>query len=209
MKPLGTYHPQSSAASPKKRARPVAAALLAASLGLLLVFAQNGGPAGLLAQEEESAVNREYRIKAAYLYQFSRYVEWPASAFSTAESAFVIGVMGQDPIITDLEQIARLKKVGDRALEIRRFSSAADVRTCNILYIPANVSAKTQAELVRGLAGRGILLVGDDAGFIDRGGCMQFAVEENTIRLAIARKAAEREGLKVSSKLLQVARVVE
>jgi hypothetical protein len=193
------------AARPKR----LIAALIAASLGLLLLPRLDCGPARLMAQDEESFISREYRIKAAYLYQFSRYIDWPAGAFPTAETPFVIGVMGKDPIISDLEQIARLKKVQDRALEIRRFSSAADVRTCNILYIPATLAAETQAELIRSLAGRGILLVGEDAGFLERGGCVQFAVEDNTIRVAIARKNAEHEGLKISSKLLQVARVVD
>jgi hypothetical protein len=181
---------------------------LAVCLGLSLLMVGSSGPTLLVAQDEDIA-NREYRIKAAYLYQFGRYVEWPAKSFSDANAPFVIGVLGQDPVIVDLEQIARIKKIQDRSIQIRRFASAADVRPCNILYIPAAVSAEVQAELIRTTAGQGTLLVGDASDFLGRGGVVQFSVEENSIRVAIARKAADREGLKISAKLLQVARVVE
>jgi hypothetical protein len=185
-----------------------AGVLAGISLGLLMLLALSGDPTLLVAQDEDIA-NREYRIKAAYLYQFGRYVEWPAKAFANANAPFVIGVLGQDPVTADLEQIARIKKVQDRPIVIRRFASAADVRPCNILYVPAAVSPEVQSELIRQTAGQAILLVGDSSDFLDRGGIVQFSVEENSIRVAIARKAADREGLKISAKLLQVARVVE
>jgi len=183
---------------------------LATSLCLVLVWAGGVTTPMLNAQEdEETMANREYRIKAAYLYQFGRYVEWPAKAFSDGNSPFVIGVLEQDPLVSDLEQIAKIKKIQDRPIQIRRFSSAADIRACNILYLPASLSSETQAEVIRKIAGQGILLVGDANGFLNVGGVMQFAVEDNKIRVLISRKAAEREGLTISAKLLQVARVVD
>ena len=164
----------------------------------------------LRAQEDDETVaNREYRIKAAYLYQFGRYVEWPAKAFANPNSPFVIGVLEQDPLLPDLEQIAKIKKIQDRPIQIRRFSSPADIRACNILYLPASLSPETQAEVIRRTSGQGILLVGDSDGILNAGGVMQFAVEDNKIRVLISRKAAEREGLTISAKLLQVARVVD
>jgi hypothetical protein len=185
-----------------------AGVLAGISLGLLMLLANNSGPTMLVAQDEDIA-NREYRIKAAYLYQFGRYVEWPAKAFSDANAPFVIGILGQDPVTADLEEIAKIKRIQNRPIVIRRFATAADVRPCNILYVPAATSSEVQAELLRKTAGQGILLVGDSSDFLDRGGVVQFSVEENSIRVAIARKAADREGLKISAKLLQVARVVE
>jgi hypothetical protein len=179
------------------------------SLGLLLLMGGQLVPTLLVAQEEEAAANREYRIKAAYLYQFGRYVEWPAKAFAGPDAPFVIGVLGDAPIIADLEEIARIKKIQNRPIAIRRFATVADVRSCNILYVSATLSAESQAEVLRKMAGHSILLVGESDGFLDRGGAIQFANEENSIRLAIARKAADREGLRISAKLLQVARIVE
>jgi hypothetical protein len=179
-------------------------------LGLLSFLAGGIEIAALVAQEDtEAPANREYRIKAAYLYQFGRYVEWPAKAFASPDAPFVIGVLGDTPIIADLEEIARIKKIQNRPIAIRRFATVGDVRPCNILYVPAALSAESQAEVLRKMAGHSTLLVGESDGFLDRGGVIQFATEENSIRLAIARKAAVREGLRISAKLLQVARIVE
>ena len=164
----------------------------------------------LIAQEdEETQANRENQVKAAYLYQLGRYVGWPAKAFSSEKSPFVIGLLEQDPLVPILEQIARIKKIQHRSLRIRRFSSVADTRPCNILYVSASLAPETQTEVIRKTARPGVLLMGDGDGFIDRGGTMQFVVEDNRIRLVISRKAAEHAGLTISAKLLQVARVVD
>jgi hypothetical protein len=183
---------------------------LAASVAVLLLLALDLGQTPLGAQEDdEMSASREYRIKAAYLYQFGRYVDWPAKAFSNSKAPFVIGVLEQDPLIPDLEQIARIKKIQDRPIKIRRFSSASGIRPCNILYLSASLSAEAQAEVIRKVGRQGVLLVGDSIEFLDRGGTMQFVVEDNKIRVVISRKAAERAGLTISAKLLQVARVVD
>jgi hypothetical protein len=159
--------------------------------------------------DEEMPATREYRIKAAYLYQLGRYVDWPAKAFSSRKAPFVIGVLEQDPLVGDLEQIARVKKIQDRPIQIRRFASAAAIRPCHILHLSASLSPETQAEVVRKTAQPGILLIGDATDLLTWGGTMQFVVEDNRIRVVISRKAAERAGLTISAKLLQVARVVD
>jgi YfiR/HmsC-like len=183
---------------------------LAAGVGVSVLLALHLGQTPLGAQEEEEmSANREYRIKAAYLYQFGRYVDWPAKAFSSAKSPFVIGVLEQDPLIPDLEQIARVKKIQDRSIKIQRFSSPADIRPCHILYLPASLAPEAQAEVVRKVVGHSVLLVGDSPNVLEWGGTMQFVVEDNKIRVVISRKAAEVAGLTVSAKLLQVARVVD
>ena len=88
--------------------------------GVLLLLALLFCQTPLVAQQEddEMSTNREHQIKAAYLYQFGRYVDWPAKAFRDAKSPFVIGVLEQDPLLPDLEQIARIKKIQDRPIEI-------------------------------------------------------------------------------------------
>jgi hypothetical protein len=167
-------------------------------------------PSLLNAQEdEETAVSRESRIKAAYLYQFGRYVDWPAKAFPDAKAPFMIGVLENDPISSDLIQIAKIKKIQDRPIQIRRFASAADIRACHILYLPASVTPEVQKEVLHRLAGTYTLTVGESSEFLNMGGIVRFFMEENNIRVQIARKAAEREGLSISAKLLQVARVLD
>jgi len=163
----------------------------------------------IVAQDDDAAADREHQIKAAYLYQFGRYIEWPAKAFSNPQSPFVIGVLEQTPVAANLDQVARTKRLQNRPIQIRRFSSAADVPACHILFLPASLSPEAHAEIVRKMAGKNVLLVGESDGFLKRGGAVQFIMEENKIRVVIARKAAEKEGLTVSAKLLQVARIVD
>ena len=183
---------------------------LVASIGVLLLAALNFGIAPLHAQEDEAtAASREYRIKAAYLYQLGRYVQWPAKAFSSPAAPFVIGVLQQDPIAADLDQIAQVKKIENRPIQIRRFSPDGNVPACHILFLPASLAPEVQAAVVRKLSGKNVLLVGDTDKFLDLGGAVRFVIEENNVRLHIALKAAQREGLTISSKLLQVARVLD
>jgi hypothetical protein len=183
---------------------------LAAGIGVLLLLASGVRLTMLRAQDDDQTVeNREYRIKAAYLYQFGRYIEWPANAFADAQAPFVIGVMEGDPIIADLEQIAQVKKIQDRPIRIQRFASPADMRACHILFLSASPAAETQEAIVHRIAGPGVLLVGDAEKFLDWGGAIRFVVEENKVRISISRKAAHCQGLTVSAKLLQVAHVVD
>jgi hypothetical protein len=177
---------------------------------LLIFLVWIVGLTPLVAQEDnETEEGREYQIKAVYLYQFGRYVDWPANAFPDPKSPFVIGVPEQNPLIPNLDQISRLKKIHDRPIQILQFSSTADIPPCNILYLPASLTPETQAEVIRKTSKQGVLLVGDHKDFLEWGGIMRFVVEDNKIRVAISRKAAERAGLLISAKLLQVARVVD
>jgi hypothetical protein len=200
----------SSTLLPLARGQGLCRSFLAASFLLLLLFSQGVEVRPLSAQDEDAdEASREYRIKAAYLYQFGRYIEWPPKSFPAADSPFIIGVMKQDPILPDLEQIAKLKKIQNRTIRILKFTGVSDVQTCHILYLSKTVAAETQSELIRKMARTGTLVVGDDPTTLEVGGVMQFVVEDNKIRIVISQKAAKREGLTISAKLLQVARIVD
>ena len=174
---------------------------LAAAIGVLLLMVMGVRLTSLRAQDDdETAASREHRIKAAYLYQFGRYIEWPANAFADSQSPFVIGVLEGDPIIADLEQIAAIKKIQDRPIHIQRFSSPDDVRACHIVFLSASSAAETQEAIVHRVAGPGVLLVGEAEKLLDWGGMIRFVVEENKVRINIARKAARRQGLTISPK---------
>ena len=162
----------------------------------MLLLALHVGQTPLGAQEDdETSANREYRIKAAYLYQFGRYVEWPAKAFSSPKAPFVIGVLEQDPLIPDLEQIAEIKKIQDRPIQIRRFSSAAAIRPCHILYPPGIACRrKPKPRSSARRQGKAYSSWGIRRTSSTWGGTMQFVVEDNKIRVVISRKAAERAG---------------
>jgi len=179
------------------------------ALGFVLLLSGLGVTPLLAQPEDGSVLSRENTIKAAYLYQFGRYIEWPAKSFPSPDAPFVIGVLKDDPIAADLEQIAQLKKIQDRPIQLHKFSSPVDVKPCHILFMSTKLSLETQEEIIHRMQGKGILLVGDGSSFLEKGGMVRFAVEDNKVRVIIARKAAEQAGLAISAKLLQVAQVVD
>ena len=208
--PQHRKHGRPAGQSPAVRAVETWPRLLAAATAILLLIGFCFELKTTTAQEEEMLVaSREYRIKAAYIYQFGRYVEWPEKAFHNANSPFVIGVMADDPIAGNLEQIARIKKIQDRPIQIRKFSSVKEIRPCHILYLSTLVPMETQAEILRKMSRQGVLTVGEASGFLEGGGTIQFVIKDNKVLVYVARKAAEQEGLAISAKLLQVANVVD
>lgn len=171
----------------------------------LLVVVVAVGPKPLLAQ---SVISREYSIKAAFLYNFGRYVRWPSEAFRDARAPFVIGVWGGSMISSDLRRIAQTKKIQGRPIQVRQFSSADEVENCHILFFSADVEPQLVVKVVRRFSGEPALLVGEREGFLGQGGMISLIIKENKVQMYIALKAAQREQLAMSSKLLQVAKVV-
>lgn len=154
------------------------------------------------SQDGES---REYKIKAAYLYNLGRYITWPQAAFANRQAPFVIGVMEPELVSEDLEKIAQVKTIDGRPIVVQRFSRPENVGQCHILFLPNAVAPEIQHELARRLAGSPVLLVGESDDFLRRGGTVAFVLRDNNVRLLIAPQAAERGKLQISSKLLQIA----
>lgn len=182
------------------------------SLGIVallyaVVFA--GGVFRLWAQSDEaSGISREYVIKAAFLYQFSRYVQWLVGTFSDGQTPFVIGVLGSDPFGGVLDEIAHTKKASELPIVIRRFPSLADYSPCHILFVPSNTSPGQRAEVIKRMRSSPVLLVGETSGFAAQGGTVNFYREDNKIRFEINLEAAKRQQLKISSKLLNLAKII-
>ena len=178
---------------------------------LLICFASvsllAAGSRDAAAQE---GINREHEIKAAYLYQFARYVEWPPKAVEG--DAFVIGVLGPDPLGSYLDKIAATKTVQEKKIVVRRFASAKDYRSCHILFISGGATedgdrTKLEERLNAALEitkGSPVLLVSETVDFARKGAAINFLVdqEENRIKVEINRDAERLAGLKISSKLL-------
>ena len=108
-----------------------------------------------------------------------------------------------------LAKSSRRRKSRTGPSNVRQFALSSDFTACHTLFLSAAVQPEVQAEIIRRVSGKNILLVGETDGFIDKGGIINFVVEDYKIRLHIARKAAELHGLTISSKLLQVAHVVD
>jgi hypothetical protein len=153
-------------------------------------------------------VNREYAIKAAYLYNFGRYVEWPPQSFSSGDSPFVVGVLGKDPFGPILDEIAVVKKIEGRRIVARRFATMADYKPCQILFVAASAGPEQKAAAVKMAEHSPVLLVGEEPGFAQQGGTVAFFVEQNKVRFEINLEAAKREQLKISSKLLSLAKII-
>jgi len=157
---------------------------------------------GIAANAQQSL---EYLVKGAYLYKFGDFVEWPPSAFPEPESPFVVGVLGKDPFGPDLDAIVQGRTIQGRPVVIRRFAQVNEVRNAHILYIGTTRTINLEQILAR-LRNTSILTVSDES----RGpvGIINFIMVGSKVRFEIYPKAATRAGLKVSSKLLDVAEVV-
>jgi hypothetical protein len=148
----------------------------------------------------------EYELKAAFLFNFAKFVEWPAWTFERA-GGVVFTVLGEDPFGAALERIARDERVQGRAIIVRRARRVEEVGPCHILFVRRR-DGDGLDDLIRSASAPYRLLVGEDSGFAERGGGIGFFFEQRRIRFTINLGATERAGLKVSSKLLKIARVV-
>ena len=143
----------------------------------------------------------EYRAKAAFLYNFGRYVEWPPGAFPEPDSPFVIGVLGRDPFGSQLDDLVADRSIDGRRIVVRRFRRAGDVRACQILFISRSERERL-AQILGHLRKTSTLTVSEAESFLQRGGMICFVLASNRIRLAINPDAAARAGLKIKSQLL-------
>jgi len=149
----------------------------------------------------------EYLIKAAYLYNFAMFVEWPPGAFSASSAPIVIGVVGADPFGAALDQMVQDKRINNRRIVVERFKLGDDVRRCHILYVSPTESARI-GDLVQRVGARAVLIVGDESETVRRGGTIAFTVKNDKVGFEINLSAARRARLTISSKLLNLAQAV-
>jgi len=161
----------------------------------------------LSGSRAQSPAVTEYQVKAAFLYNFAKFVEWPPSSFSDASAPLRICVFGQDPFGQELRDITSAKNINGRKLQVDQVVDLRLARTCHILFIPSSEKAQL-TRIFESLRGTDALTVGDAKGFVQQGGMINFVLENNRVQFEVNRKAAEQAGLKISSKLLSVAKVV-
>ena len=171
--------------------RPLAALVLL----LLLVF-----PAGSGAQE---AASLEYGVKAAFLYNFTKFVEWPASAFPERGSLRLC-VFGDDPFGKSLQTVVEGEQVQGRPITLLRIDSLGDPRLCHILFLSRKETERLPAVLAA-VRGAPVLTVGEAPGILDKGAGVNFVLQEGKVRFEINQTAVAGNGLKMSSKLLRLA----
>jgi hypothetical protein len=149
----------------------------------------------------------EYQVKAAYLFNFLKFVEWPGDPLVDTNGRWVIGVVGDNPFGDNLTQIVSGKTVQGHELLVRRFQPGEDLHACHVLFISAS-EKKRLPSMLAALSSSSVLTVGDMDHFIESGGMIQFVMEEKRVRFAIDVGASSQARLKVSSKLLSLARTV-
>jgi hypothetical protein len=147
----------------------------------------------------------EYLIKAAYLYHFAMFVDWPADAFTGRDSPIVIGIVGNDPFGPAIDDTVRDKRIDGRPLVVKRLDWAQDLRQCHILFV---ADGSRIADIVRRVGGLSVLTVGETEDLGRHGAVINFRIEDNRVRFDINVDAAKRSRLTISSKLLNLARIV-
>ncbi|HET7108974.1 MAG TPA: YfiR family protein [Candidatus Acidoferrum sp.] len=155
----------------------------------------------------QTEASNEYALKAEFLFHFAQFVEWPASAFEATSSRFVYCTTGTDPFHGALETTLSGKTAEGRGFEVRHLKQAREAQGCHILFI-GREQEKQSSQAVWQLQGTPVLIVGESAGFVERGGLIGFSVEESKVRFEINLEAAEKSKLKISAKLLALAKTV-
>jgi YfiR/HmsC-like len=164
------------------------------------------GRAFLRAQTNSERAG-EYQVKAAFLYNFAKFVEWPPDALPNEHSPIVIGILGEDPFGRVLDQAVLGKNINGHELQIARAKSLEELKGCQIIFISSS-ERKRLLEILATLRGADVLTVGEAEGFAPSGGIIQLVLRDNRVRLMVNVEAAERARLKISSKLLALAEIV-
>lgn len=165
-----------------------------------LITALVGLASNARAQQQPS----EYELKAAFIFNFAKFVEWPPEAFADTNSPIVIGILGKNVFDDTLEKIINNRKVNNRGFEFRHFDSASETTNCQILFISSS-EKNDFAKIISSLHDASILTVSEADGFLKAGGMINFLIEGKNIRFQISDDAAKRSRLKISSKLLSLA----
>jgi hypothetical protein len=150
----------------------------------------------------QAATASEYQVKAAFLFNFAKFVAWPPHAFQDANTPLIIGVLGRDPFGSYLDDTVRGERINSRPLVVRRYHNAAEIDNCHVLFISRSESDRLD-QIVAALKQRTVLIVTDADG--GKGGVMiRFVTEGNRIRFKIDAEAAKAANLTISSKLLRL-----
>lgn len=149
--------------------------------------------------------NDEYAVKAAFIYNFAKFIEWPQELFEDTTTPFELCIIGGDGINEKIVAIAA-KKAQGRAFKIHAIAKSTDSNFCHIAFFardqPANTGRNAQE-----IAAVGVLTIGDGPSFVEKGGIIAFTLENNKVHFRINLDAAGRAKLRISSKLLQLADV--
>jgi hypothetical protein len=150
----------------------------------------------------------EYRVKLAFLYNFAQFVQWPAEAFSGPTAPLIICVLGDYPFQGETEQSLRGRTASGHPIQIKKLKADEDPRACQMIFVRAKEKAEAR-KILAALKGSSTLAVGEAKGFADLGGMINLVLDDNKLRFEINLDAAAQTRLKISSKLLSLAKIVK
>lgn len=180
---------------------PIRSMLAPLGLGLfLLLFGLQISSAQLIT---------EYQVKAAYLYNFAKFADWPPTAFTSASDPIRLCVLNDQPFQLQLTQIVKGKSITGRPIVAVPIQNRGQARSCHVLFIDSTQDAEFP-HILESLQGSSVLTVGEADGFADRGGTINFVLQSGQVHFQVNHKAAMQSGIRLSSRLLSVAtRVIE
>ena len=152
----------------------------------------------------QDAAPSEHQLKAAFLYNFVKFVEWPKGAYASATSPIVIGILGENVFGDELKKAINNKVVNQHPLQFKQFDSVAAVTNCHVLFISAS-ERKNFPRILEALRGKSILTVSESDRFIPEGGMINFVLVDRKVRFQINNAAAKKARLMISSDLLSLA----
>ena len=162
---------------------------------------------GSQAGAADNVSEREYQIKAAFLYNFTKFASWPTDTFADEQSPFNFCIIGHDPFGSAIDISTQNKFVKGRPIIIRRVQRIGDVDTCHLLFVSSSENGRL-LEIIEFVSDLPILTVADGGDFAQRGGSINLVNVSNKIRFEINPNAASRAGLRLSAQLLRLARIV-
>ena len=153
---------------------------------------------GIIGWHEVNAQNEKF--KALFLYNFTKYIEWPASQ---RQGDFIIGVIGSSPLAKELETIAGKQKVGSQNIVVKVFASVDAIENCQIVYLPTNKSSQIGAVVAK-LSGKATLIISDKEGLALQGAGINYISDGDKLKYEVNRGTIEKKGLSVSNALLSL-----
>ena len=159
---------------------------------------------GALKPARAQTTADEYQVKAAFLYHFAQFVEWPGNILNAKDISLNLCIFDGDSHLQELRNSIEGKLIGSRVFHVRQISQAQEIQGCHILFLSRD-EARRQSTTLRNLRGLPILTVGETASFLTDGGMIRFHLKDNKIRFDINLGAADLSHLKISSRLLLLA----
>ncbi len=169
---------------------------------LVIIFAMLSGSAATFAASPPANV---YQVKTAFVYNFFKFISWPQDASPSPEAGITICVLGSDPLGDALESLTG-KEVNGKTLLVKRLRKKEEANSCNALYICRSEQARI-GSILKGIKGN-VLTIGDIKYFASSGGIINFVVVKNRVSFEINTDAAAQAGIRISSQLLKLARIV-